>query len=170
VPSYRSPEPLDHERHRSDLFDCGEPSLTGWLRRHAVAANASGSARVYVCTLEDGATVVGYYALAGAQVAPDEATVRARKGQPATRPIPAILIARLAVDREHQNAGLGRSLLQDALLRCAQASGHIGARVVLVHAKPEARAWYVRHGFEPSPTDDHHLLVLLKDVRISLRA
>ena len=71
------PEPL--ERHD---FECGEPALVEWLKRHAGSAHASGSARVFVTTLEDRKTVVGYYALAAAQVAPEAATVRALKGQP----------------------------------------------------------------------------------------
>jgi GNAT superfamily N-acetyltransferase len=84
--------------------------------------------------------------------------------------VPAILLARLAVDREHQRAGLGRSLLQDVMLRCLDAAEAIGARVLLVHAKhEEAKAWYMQYGFEESPTDPLHLLMLLKDVRAFLQ-
>ncbi len=166
--AYRPPEPLER-RHRLDDFDCGEPALDEWLKRHARAAHASGSARVFVATLEDRETVVGYYALAAAQVAPEAATERALKGQPPTRAVPAVLLARLAVDREHQRAGLGRSLLQDVMLRCVEAAKAIGARVLLVHAKHEAaKAWYMQYGFEQSPTDPLHLLMLLKDVRAFL--
>lgn len=166
---YRRPEPLA-KQHRVDAFECGEPALDEWLKRHARAAQASGSARVFVVTIEDGETVVGYYALAAAQVAPGEATARALKGQPQARPVPAILLARLAVDQHHQGAGLGRSLLQDVLLRCVEAADAIGARVLLVHAKHEAaKAWYMRYDFEESPTDPLHLLMLMKDVRAFLQ-
>lgn len=167
--AYRPPEPLDR-RHRLDDFDCGEPALDEWLKRHARAAHVSGSARVFVTTLEDGETVVGYYALAAAQVAPKDATERALKGQPRTRPVPAVLLARLAVDREHQRAGVGRSLLQDVMLRCLDAAESIGARVLLVHAKHEAaKTWYLQYGFEESPTDPLHLLMLLKELRAFVR-
>jgi GNAT superfamily N-acetyltransferase len=163
--AYRRPEPLG-KHHRLDHFDCGEPALDDWLKRHALSAQASGSARVFVTTLDDGQTVVGYYALAAAQVAPEDATARALKGQPRARPVPAILLARLAVDREHQGAGLGRSLLQDVLLRCVEAADAIGARVLLVHAKHDAaKAWYMQYDFEQSPTDPLHLMMLMKDVR-----
>lgn len=167
--AYRRPEPLG-KHHRLDQFDCGEPALGEWLRRHARGAHASGSARVFVTTLEDGQTVVGYNALAAAQVAPEDATARALEGQPRARPVPAILLARLAVDRKHQRSGLGRSLLQDVLLRCLEASEAIGARVLLVHAKHDtAKTWYLQYGFEESPTDPLHLMMLLKDVRAFLR-
>jgi GNAT superfamily N-acetyltransferase len=167
--AYRPPAPIE-KQHRIDDFDCGEPALNEWLTRHARGAHASGSARVFVTTLEDGETVVGYYALAAAQVAPEAATERALKGQPRTRPVPAVLLARLAVDRKHQRAGLGRSLLQDVMLRCLDAAEAIGARVLLVHAKHEAaKAWYLQYGFEESPTDSLHLLMLLKDARSFLQ-
>jgi GNAT superfamily N-acetyltransferase len=167
--AYRPPEPLERQ-HRLDEFECGEPALDEWLKRHARGAHASGSARVFVATLDDGETVVAYYALAAAQVAPTAATERALKGQARTRPVPAILLARLAVDRTHQRAGLGRSLLQDVMLRCLEAADAIGARVLLVHAKHEAaKAWYMQYGFEESPTDPLHLLMLLKDVRAFLQ-
>lgn len=163
--AYRRPEPLA-KHHRFDDFRCGEPALDDWLQRHARAAQFSDSARVFVTTLEDSETVVGYYAIAAAQVAPEDATARALKGQPRARPVPAILLARLAVDESHQGAGVGRSLLQDALLRCAEAADVIGARVLVVHAKHDAaKAWYMRYDFEASPTDPLHLLMLLKDVR-----
>jgi GNAT superfamily N-acetyltransferase len=124
---------------------------------------------VFVVTLEDGESVVGYYAIAAAQVAAEEATERALKDQPRARPVPAILLARLAVDERHQGAGLGRSLLQDVLLRCVEAAEVIGARVLLVHAKHDAaKAWYLRFGFEESPSDPLHLLMLLKDARAFL--
>ncbi len=165
--TYRRPEPLG-KQHVLDEFECGEPALDEWLKRHARTAQASDSARVFVAT-DDGETVVGYYALAAAQVAPQAATARALKGQPRARPVPAILLARLAVDQRHQRAGLGRSLLQDALLRCVDAAEAIGARVLLVHAKHDtAKAWYMQFGFEESPTDPLNLLMLLKDVRAFL--
>lgn len=166
---YRPPEPLAR-RHELDDFRCGEPALDEWLRRHARAAQASETARVFVAAVEDSPTVAGYYALVAAQIAPAEASARGVKGQPRTRPVPAILLARLAVDQRHRGADVGRSLLQDALLRASQAADSIGARVLLVHAKSDAaRSWYERYGFEPSPTDPLHLLLLMKDIRRFLK-
>jgi GNAT superfamily N-acetyltransferase len=167
--AHRPPGPLERH-HQLDDFRCGEPALDEWLRRHAQPAQASETARVFVTTLGDTATVVGYYALAAAHVAPSDATARALKGQPPGRPVPAILLARLAVDERHQRSGVGRSLLQDALLRCAQAAETIGARVLLVHAKHDAaRDWYLKYGFEPSPTDPLHLQLLMNDIRRLLK-
>lgn len=164
--SYSRPQPLErgHDRQR---FACGEPELDRWLADHAVEAQASGSARVFVST--DSRRVVGYYALAAAQLRPEDATERARKGQPQRRPVPAVLLARLAVDLDHQGRGLGRSLLQDAMLRANEAADDLGIRVMLVHAKHDlAGRWYKRFGFEESPTDPLHLTLLMKDLRAFL--
>lgn len=164
--AYSRPESLAREHDRTG-FACGEPELDRWLADHALGAQAAGSARVFVST--DGHRVVGYYALAAAQLHADDASERALKGQPRGRPVPAVLLARLAVDLDHQEKGLGRSLLQDAMLRANQAAEELGIRVMLVHAKHErASRWYKRFGFEESPTDPLHLVLLMKDLRAFL--
>lgn len=159
--AYTRPEPL-RGKHRLEGFDCGEESLSVWLLRYARQAEATGSARVFVTT--DEGRVVGYYALAAGQVEPANATARLRKGQPKRRPIPVVILARLAVDTAHQARGLGRSLLQDALFRCAAAAREVGVRACVVHALPEARAFYEAFGFEASPSDSLHLALLMKDL------
>lgn len=165
--AYRAPVRIERT-HAHDAFDCGEPALNDWLARHALPNDAAGSSRVFVTT-EDGTNVVGYYALAAAEVEPDAATVRLAKGQPKNRPIPVALLARLAVDSAHQGRGVGASLLKDAMVRSIEAAGNVGMRAILVHAKNEkARAWYERNGFEPSPTDPLHLVLLMKDIRATL--
>lgn len=161
---YPSPEPLA-KRHLVNDFDCGEPALDDWLKRYARQAQSAGSSRTFVTTA-DSVIVVGYYALAAAQIEPRAATTRLLKGEPQSRAIPAVLLARLAVDHRHQGAGVGSSLLQDAVLRALQAAGSIGVRAMLIHAKHErARAWYQQYGFESSPTDSLHLMLLMKDLR-----
>jgi GNAT superfamily N-acetyltransferase len=161
---YSQPEPLD-KRHIRDDFTCGEPALDDWLKKHAAASQASDAARVFVTT-DDGEHVVGYYALAAGSVEPSEATDRLASGQPAHRPIPVVILARLAVHVDHQGVGLGRSLLRDAMEQCLTAADRIGVRAMVVHAKDEeARCWYQQYDFEDSPTDPFHLILLMKDLR-----
>jgi GNAT superfamily N-acetyltransferase len=159
--AYSRPEPL-RGKHDLGPFSCGEESLDIWLHRYSRHAEAAGSARVFVTT--DGTHVVGYYALAVGQVEAKDGTARSVKGQPRGRPIPVVILARLAVDERHRGRGIGRSLLQDALLRSAAAAREVGIRALLVHAHEEARDFYLRFGFEPSPTDPLHLILLMKDV------
>ena len=109
--------------------------------------------------------VVGYYTLAAGSVRRDDAPPRVIKGQ-ANHPLPVILLARLAVDRTEQGKGLGAALLKDALLRSAQAADIVGCRAVLVQAKDQqAQAFYRKYGFEPSPVDELHLYLLMKDIK-----
>jgi GNAT superfamily N-acetyltransferase len=167
TPRFGDPEPLA-AHHVLQGFDCGSPSLNVWLLAHARQAAAGGSARTYVVVDRESGRLAGYHALAAAQVAPADATVRVRRGQP-RHPIPAVLLARLAVDAAVQGRGLGGFLLRDAMVRALSAAEEIGARVLLVHALHEqARAFYERWGFEPSPSDPLNLQLLFKDIRRTL--
>ena len=113
--------------------------------------------------------VVGYHALSAATVTHAEATERAAKGMP-RHPIPAGLLARLAIDRSVQGQGIGAWLLRDAMLRTLSAAEEAGIRVMLVHAIDEsAAAFYERFGFERSPTDRLNLQMLIKDIRAAVR-
>ncbi len=168
MPRFTDAEPLTVD-HAVSAFDCGVESLNLWLQRHALQAAASGSARAYVIRDTERNRVVGYHAMVAASISPAQATARAAKGMP-RHPIPAVLLARLAVHVDLQGRGLGAWLLRDAMLRALSVSDELGVRVLLVHAIDDAaRSFYLRHGFEPSPTDPLNLQLLLKDVRASLK-
>ncbi|GEM_PF-301144 len=105
------------------------------------------------------------YSLAVDSVDYDVSPARVTKGQE-HHPIPVMLSARLAIDRDEQGKGLGRAFLKDALLRTLQAADIAGIRTLLVHAKDdEARTRYESFYFEPSPTDPYHLFLLMKNLR-----
>jgi GNAT superfamily N-acetyltransferase len=157
-----SPVPLGAS-HDLSAFDCGAPALDEYLKKYALVNHLNQSARTYVTCR--GEAVVGYYTLAAGSVSREETPARVARGL-ARHPVPVILLARLAVDRSEQGRGVGAGLLKDALLRAAQAADIIGCRAVLVHAKDQsARAFYQRFGFEPSPVDDLHLYLLMKDIK-----
>lgn len=154
--------------HGAENFRCGVLSLDEWLRKHALQSHRSGGARVFV-TIETDPGIVGYYALAAGAVMPRDATTRLVRGLAASLPVPVVLLGRLAVDARYQGRHLGRSLLQDAMMRVLQAGELIGIRALLVHAIDErAREWYAQFGFERSPTHPLHLVLLLKDLRASV--
>jgi GNAT superfamily N-acetyltransferase len=154
--------------HDPSAFDCGKPSLDDWLKRYAFTNQQNDSARTYVASRGD--KVVGYYSLTAGSVLRDASPARVAKGL-AAHPIGVILLARLAVDRSEQGTGLGKVLLVDALTRAAAAADAIGARAILVHAiDDEAIAFYKRFGFEPSPLDPKQLMLLMKDLRATLKS
>ena len=147
-----------------ESFDCGHAALNQFLQRFALANQKANSAQTYVCCEHATGFVAGFYSLVVGSVEPSASASRVAKGL-ARHPVPVMILARLAVGRKHQSAGLGRALLKDALLRTVQAADIAGIRAVLVHAKDDdARNWYLHWGFEPSPTDPYHLFLLLKDI------
>jgi len=150
--------------HTIEGFDCGKEELNRYLLRYAWTNQQAGAAQKTYLGLV-GESVVGYHTLAVGQVSREEAPERLTKGL-ARHPVPVMLLARLAVDKRWHGQGVGKALLKDAMQRTLQAAGIAGIRAFAVHAKDEeARRFYERFDFIPSPTDPLHLFVLLKDVR-----
>ncbi|MDL2269860.1 GNAT family N-acetyltransferase [Desulfosarcina sp. OttesenSCG-928-G17] len=148
--------------HRTSLFSCGEPALDNWLRGRAMKNQASGASRTYaVCSGND---VVGYYALAVGSIEHEFAPGKIRRSMP--QPIPVMILARLAVDRQYAGQRIGTGMLRDALLRTIQAADIAGIRAMLVHALNEkAATFYRERGFAASPFDPLVLFLALDHVR-----
>jgi GNAT superfamily N-acetyltransferase len=149
--------------HPIESFDCGREELNRYLLRFAWSSQQAGAAQTYLGLAGD--SVVGYHTLAVGQVSREESPNRLLKGL-ARHPIPIMLLARLAVDRHWQGKGVGKAFLKDAMQRTLQAADIAGIRAFAVHAKDEqARSFYQKFDFIPSPADPMHLYLLLKDVR-----
>jgi GNAT superfamily N-acetyltransferase len=113
---------------------------------------------------------VAYYAWCMASIDIGDAPPRMRRGA-GRYPQPVALLARLGVDVAHEGQGLGAGLVQDVIARTAELGADIGFRGLLVHSEtPEARDFYLHliPEFDPSPTDDLHLVLLMKDIRKTL--
>lgn len=148
-------------------FSCGTDSPDEYLHRRALANHVSGGARCFVTTSEQPERVVGYYALAMTSVQREDVARKVKRDMP--QPIPAMLLGRLAVDSKHRGQGLGQSLLRDAILRTIRVAEEVGVRVLLTHAHDDiAASFYGHFDFEPSPTNDLHMMLLLKDARAAI--
>lgn len=148
--------------HVLEGFDCGREELNRYLLRYAWQNQQVGAGQTYVGLVRD--AVVGYHTLAVGYATQQEAPGRLTKGL-ARHPVPIMLLARLAVDRRWHGQGVGKALLRDAMQRTLQAADIAGIRAFAVHAKDEeARKFYQRFDFIPSPTDPMHLFAVLKDV------
>lgn len=168
--AYRPPRLLEAD-DVLDEFECRSAEQTEWLRHHGRQAHAAGTAKVLVVAPDDSEPVVAYYAWSMASISIEAAPARVRQGA-GRYPQPVALLARLGVDREHEGRGLGAGLLADAIGRTAQLGVEIGCRGLLVHAETrEARDFYLHliPEFEPSPTDELHLVLLMKDILRTLR-
>lgn len=149
--------------HLVDAFDCGNKSLNQFLQRHAFQSQRAGSSTTYLGL--DSQTVIGFYSLVVGQIEYADAPDRLRKGQ-ARHPIPAMILARLAISVDRRRAGLGSDLLQDAIHQTFKVAEIAGVRIIVVDAKSDvARAFYEQFDFKPLTEDANRLYLMLKDAR-----
>jgi GNAT superfamily N-acetyltransferase len=148
-------EPLG-DGHDLESFRCGHAELDEWLCRHARNATGQGT-RTYV--LVDGASVLaGYFAIAPHLVEREELPRRIGRGAPSR--IPALLLAKLALDERLHGQGLGGELLVRALEKIVTAARAAGGKLVVVDAIDEiAASFYRAHDFQPTGADPHRLVI-----------
>lgn len=146
--------------HDLDAFDCGEQPLNNYLRLRALRHQESGYGLTFVA-VGDTPRVLGYHTIATCSVD--------REAIPRSTPyprIPAILLARLAVDQAFQGQGLGKALLVDALRRARLASELVGVHAVAVDAMNQnAKDFYLKFDFKQLEDDDLHLYLPMTTIR-----
>lgn len=162
--SYRV-EPLD-DGHNLDGFACGSDALDEWLTRHARNATRQGT-RTYLMIEETSGDVAGYFAIAPYLIAREQTPRSVGRGAP--QRIPAILLAKLALDERLHGQGLGSELLVNALTTIVGAARSAGGRVVVVDAIDDtAASFYRAHDLRPSPDDPNRLVSKLSTVARAL--
>ena len=127
-------------------FSCGDSGLDDWLKESAVDAETR-TVKSFVVLAEG--RVIAYYTLAAGNV-----VLPALDGT-LPNPLPAMILARLAVDQTYQRHGLGASLLRDALLRCLQVRRVLDIRLILALAIGQQHGFLGRYGFQPIPEVPH---------------
>jgi GNAT superfamily N-acetyltransferase len=109
--------------------------------------------------------VVAYYTLAAHAIEAEEVPRSIARGGPSR--IPAILLARLALDQSLHGSGRGGALLSDAVSRALEASQTVAARLVVVDAIDEDAAAFYRHfGFKETPVNER-LVMKMSDVAVA---
>jgi ribosomal protein S18 acetylase RimI-like enzyme len=150
--------------HERAGFNCGEPSLNGFLQRQA-RQNASrnlGVTHVAVATAGD-ARILGYYTLLTRTV---ERDLLPRPGQFPRDGIGVVLLGRLAVDESAQGQRIGTTMLLRAIKQTEAAARNIGIHALVVNALNErARAWYQGFDFETLQDDPNHLYLSIATIR-----
>jgi GNAT superfamily N-acetyltransferase len=131
------------EHHRFEAFDCGKAELNTWLSDSANHANRNNTARTFVWTTPNDPVVVAYYSLTAHVV--ERSTIPHRLGRGSPDQSPAVLLARLALDKRLHGQRLGGVLLADALERVCEAVQAVAARFVLVDAIDEEAARFYEH-------------------------
>ena len=151
-------------QHRAADFHSGELALDDWLRHRARANDINMASKTYVTTDPGSDDIAGYFCLSMGQVVASDVPGNMRRNMPTH--IPCVTIGRLAITQAFQGTGLGGRLLKEAVMISAQASEHVAARLILVHAlSPKAEAFYEHFGFKRLPVESPTLALDLKKLK-----
>lgn len=108
--------------------------------------------------------ILGFFTLAATEGLTENLPPNVAKRFPSR--IPAIILARLAVDKHRQGQGLGSALIAEALNRVAALAEQLGVAGLFVDAKDEAGAAFdQKHGFTPLVSDPLRLFRPLATIR-----
>ena len=125
-------------------FDSGEEKLNSYLTNYALENDIINIGKTFVCLEND--EIVGFVTIANAQVDFQEMPDDYKKEMP-RYPVPAIRIARLAVDKRYQKQGYGKRILSFAFKKILLASYNTGIKVIIVDAKEHSKSFYEHFGF-----------------------
>jgi GNAT superfamily N-acetyltransferase len=162
-------EPITNKHDRAS-FDCGEPSLNGFLRQHARQSHDKGAAKTFLAISNlDGKTILGFYSLSPASLEYARTPEIIRKGL-ARHDVPVFRLGRLAVNRTVQGHGLGGQLILAAGRRCLLAAREVGGVALLIDAKNDRAAkWYASYGAVPLADASLSLLLPLATIQTALK-
>jgi len=154
-------------QHQVSKFRCGENSLDHFLRKHALRNQLAESSQTYVVHQDQ--VVLGYVTLVFGAVRLSEAPPSITENMPPSFPVPVMILARWAVDKNEQGKGIGRALLKEALLKTLAAAEIAGLRAIVVDAISDKMAVsYKNMGFIECPVGPRKLMMSIEVVRASL--
>ena len=139
--------------HERENFNSGTDVLDRYFKLQAKQDVKRRLSACFVYEDVDSQAIIGFYTLSGSslpkEVIPDTFCKRLPKSYTS---IAMILLGRIAVDLKYQGKGIGKLLLIDALKRCFDASGSVGAFAVIVDPiDSKAFEFYERFGFIELP-------------------
>lgn len=148
-------------------FDCEVEVLNKFFSRYALRNDELGIGKTFVA-LNEKNQIAGYFTLATAQVAyqeiPDDF-----KGKLPKYPIPALRIARLAVEKELKGKGIGKWLLAQAFIKAIHVADVTGLYFIIVDAKETSKSFYEHYGFHKFFDEDLSYFILVDTVRKAMQ-
>lgn len=129
---------------RSD-FDCGVESLDSYLKMQASQDVKKRACAFFAAMDKQKNRIAGFYTLAMYSVVLVDMPPGLRKKLPRYPLVPAVLLGRLAVDREYRGRGLGEFLLLDSMKRSL--GNDISWWAMVVDALDGSREFYKKYGF-----------------------
>lgn len=136
--------PLRPEDDRSH-FECGDPALDRFLREFALQnTRRHGIGPTYVA--EEAGIVLAYVTVAACSLDADGLPEDLRTSLP-SYPLPALRLARLAVDARMQCQGIGTALVGATAGIALEMVERVGCVGIVADARPAASGFYERFGF-----------------------
>ena len=155
------------QKSRLKSFDCEIDVLNEFLSKYAQKNDKLGIGKTFIA-LNQQDKIVGYFTLATAQVAYQEIPDDYR-GKLPKYPIPALRIARLAVDKELEGKGVGKWLLAQAFIKIIQVADVTGIYFIIVDAKETSKSFYEHYGFIKFKDEDLTYFILVDTVRKAIQ-
>jgi GNAT superfamily N-acetyltransferase len=156
--------------HDREGFDCGSEPLNSFLKQTARQHEERGISRTFVLVEEDDSDpkrILGFFSLNLCQVKTDDLPPEEAKRLP--RSVPGIRLGRLAVAKELQRQGVGRTLLVGAMGKFMEIFNSAGGIGLFVDAKDlDAKRYYEQFGFVSLPTNELELFLPLRSIQEAL--
>lgn len=140
---------LDKAVHERKSFDCGKKELNEFLYQFAARHREAGISKTMVLpAVGDSSIICAYYTLSHTEIERQNLPAAMAKKLP-QYPLPVLLIAQLAVNREVQGQGLGKVTLICSLRHCVEISAHLPSYAVVVDALDDGlQTFYEQYGFK----------------------
>ena len=151
-----------NKNHRLDQFDCGEESLTRYLKLFAMQNMRKMLSTCYVHAKDD-LQIKAYYTLSNYSLIKNDIKTYTFPFKIVFDHVPTTLLGKLAVDKTMQNQGLGKWMVLDALFqsyKIAMLSGSIA--VVVEPLNENATTFYQRFGFKW--LDNNKYMITMKSI------
>ncbi|MGN8059121.1 GNAT family N-acetyltransferase [Pedobacter sp. 22163] len=158
---------LLEKKHDKEGFDSETPLLDNYIRRQASQDVKKDLSAVYVLPDEND-KVLGYYTLSSSSISRMDMPVDLiRKFPPSYADLPAVLLGRLAVDKDSKGNGYGPHLLMDAMERTLGLADQLGVLALIVDPiDQKAVDFYQKYGFILLP-DINKMFIAVDTIRKS---
>ena len=156
--------------HDRDGFDCGNEPLNLFLKQTARQHAVRGISRTFVL-VEEGAAepkpILGFISLNLCQIKSESFSAEEAKRLP--RDVSGVRLGRLAVSREYQRQGIGKTLLVAAMGKFIEIFNTAGGIGLFADAKDqEAKRYYEQFGLVSLPSNELELFLPVKTIQEAL--
>ncbi len=144
---------LDRALHDRADFRCGKPSLDNFLKSQALQHKKAGTSTTLVLpATEEGdegkSSIIAFFAVSFTSIERSTLPAKMQKALP-HYPIPAFLIAQLAVDKRKAGEGYGAITLVNAIRYLCAVNESLPAVAIIVDClDDDAQRFYAHFGFE----------------------